>query len=289
MIRLTGLGLLTFGLVVALLNAADEPAADKPEPPVRLKKKDRAAPPAVKEPAPEKAEPGVRLKKKEKGDAVKDPEQGPDEQTKELLARVAKNMETSEDRLKKQDPSEKTRKIQDQIVKDLDELIKKSQQQEQQQQQQSASGSGGSSGKSGTAQGSRKSQRKVSKRGSSAQGSQQAKDNGSKPKPGEGLDKKNGGTGKKDQTAGAEKKNGKGQQGKEASASKDGGGGNSTQKHNSIADLQRTEKDIWGHLPEAKRQEMDAYARDRFMPKYDELLRQYYRTISEQSRKKDGD
>jgi len=34
---------------------------------------------------------------------------------------------------------------------------------------------------------------------------------------------------------------------------------------------------------------MDAYSRERFMPRYDELLRQYYRALSEQSRKKDGE
>ena len=61
----------------------------------------------------------------------------------------------------------------------------------------------------------------------------------------------------------------------------------STKKDNTtIGDLF---KDVWGHLPLNKRQEMDAYARERFLPKYDEILRQYYRTISEQGRHKDGE
>ena len=34
---------------------------------------------------------------------------------------------------------------------------------------------------------------------------------------------------------------------------------------------------------------MDTYARERFMPRYEELLRQYYRTLSEQGRKTKGD
>ena len=34
---------------------------------------------------------------------------------------------------------------------------------------------------------------------------------------------------------------------------------------------------------------MDQYARERFMPKYQELLRQYYRNIAEQNQKKGGD
>jgi hypothetical protein len=43
-------------------------------------------------------------------------------------------------------------------------------------------------------------------------------------------------------------------------------------------------KDIWGHLPETMRLEMDAYARQQFMPKYSDLLREYYKTIAERRR-----
>jgi hypothetical protein len=51
-----------------------------------------------------------------------------------------------------------------------------------------------------------------------------------------------------------------------------------------IADLY---KDIWGHLPETIRQEMDQYSRERFMPKYEELLKQYYATIAEKGKRKE--
>jgi hypothetical protein len=50
-----------------------------------------------------------------------------------------------------------------------------------------------------------------------------------------------------------------------------------------IADLY---KDIWGHLPETLRQEMDQYSREQFMSKYEELLKQYYATIAEKGRQK---
>jgi hypothetical protein len=50
-----------------------------------------------------------------------------------------------------------------------------------------------------------------------------------------------------------------------------------------IADLY---KDTWGHLPETLRQEMDQYSRERFMDKYSELLKQYYKTIAEKSSRK---
>jgi hypothetical protein len=52
-----------------------------------------------------------------------------------------------------------------------------------------------------------------------------------------------------------------------------------------IADLY---KDIWGHLPETVRQEMDQYSREQFMAKYHELLEQYYATIAQKGRHKDA-
>jgi hypothetical protein len=50
-----------------------------------------------------------------------------------------------------------------------------------------------------------------------------------------------------------------------------------------IADLY---KDIWGHLPETLRQDMNQYSREQFMAKYNELLKQYYATIAEKGRRK---
>jgi hypothetical protein len=44
-------------------------------------------------------------------------------------------------------------------------------------------------------------------------------------------------------------------------------------------------RDVWGHLPETMRQEVDHYYRDRFMPRYRELLQQYYSRLAESERK----
>jgi hypothetical protein len=44
-------------------------------------------------------------------------------------------------------------------------------------------------------------------------------------------------------------------------------------------------KDVWGHLPEKMRQEMDSYFKERFMPRYNDLLKQYYSSIAEQNKK----
>ena len=61
------------------------------------------------------------------------------------------------------------------------------------------------------------------------------------------------------------------------------GGGRGKDGRGKIADLY---KDIWGHLPETLRQEMDAYSREKFMAKYNDLLKQYYSTIAEKGRQK---
>ena len=45
--------------------------------------------------------------------------------------------------------------------------------------------------------------------------------------------------------------------------------------------------DVWGELPLALRAQMNAYAGQReFMAKHETLIRKYYRSISEQSRRK---
>ena len=40
-------------------------------------------------------------------------------------------------------------------------------------------------------------------------------------------------------------------------------------------------KQVWGHLPERLRQEMNQYYKEQFMPKYGDLLRQYYGALAE--------
>jgi hypothetical protein len=43
-------------------------------------------------------------------------------------------------------------------------------------------------------------------------------------------------------------------------------------------------KDIWGHLPDTLRQEVDHYYREQFMPRYRDLLQQYYMRLAETER-----
>jgi hypothetical protein len=59
------------------------------------------------------------------------------------------------------------------------------------------------------------------------------------------------------------------------------GGMNSDRQPDHLSDVV---KDFWGHLPETLRQEVDHYYRDRFMPRYRDLLQEYYGRIAEQDR-----
>ena len=77
------------------------------------------------------------------------------------------------------------------------------------------------------------------------------------------------------------------QQANKGNGNNGGGGGKSMEgPKDKNADLY---KDVWGHLPEALRAEMNAYSNDKqFMAKYDELIKRYYRSIAEEGRKKQG-
>lgn len=92
-------------------------------------------------------------------------------------------------------------------------------------------------------------------------------------RPQSGTPQKQSASGKK---SGADKKPKSGAEGREGDSANRG--------PSKIADLY---KEIWGHLPETLRQEMDTYAREQFMAKYNDLLKQYYATIAEKGRRQE--
>jgi hypothetical protein len=266
--------------VFALLtsSAAQDKPGDQPD---VLKKK--ARPPD--KPAPEKPVPDAKEKDKDdrkdaKSGKDKDEPDGPDpaKVAKEIFERINKNIRSAEERLKAQDAGDGTQQIQRDVVKDLDSLIEQlkkqqEQQQQQQQQQQAGAGGGGSSkGQSGGGGGASK-----------QRGSRQGRGSGQ----GQGSQKGGNQQGNGDQSAKGNGQKGqpKGQGGPGGQGSAGGGmGGNSPISANKLADLY---KDIWGHLPEDKRQEIDAYQKEGYMTKYRELLKLYYATIAEKGRRAD--
>jgi hypothetical protein len=229
-----------------LAQGADAPrSGDQPEPPVRLKKKAKPAEDSdknkMKKPDPSKKEMKPKEEEKEDEPAPAEPEQDP----KEIIGRISKNMENSKERLAQKDPGDGTQQVQRDIVADLDKLINQSQRQQQQQQQQQQSQSSSS----------RRQRQQASQKRRAGQQNRQA----SNQKSGQ-----------------------QNQPNQNNNAQKPGAGGPGGQKNMTPnADMY---KDIWGHLPETLRKEMDAYSRVEFMSKYNDLLQQYYKRISEKGR-----
>ena len=189
------------------------------------------------------------------------------------IERITQTAKAVGDRLKDQDTGSDTRKKQDQLLKDIDALLKQNSPPPQ------GGGGGGSSSNNpmggtsdpmpmggtsnpmpmgGTSQ-------KPSTSGSRprAERSPREQPAGEKPMP------MTGGTGEKPMpmTGGSgEKPMPGGPGGKE-------GGGKSPP---ALPLDDPLTKQVWGHLPEKLRQQVSRYYREQYMPRYSELLRQYY-------------
>jgi hypothetical protein len=256
-------------------------------------------------------------------DAVGPEKKGED--PKEVIARIAKNMEAVEGRLKKKDTGKDTHQIQDKIIEDLDKLIQQSAEQQKQQQQQKKNCQNGQCEKPGSKSSNKENSKsnpqnqnnkggkgqqpspKTSDKGNQpaqqppqnqSDKSQQAKKSGQQPKPGQ--QKKTGQQGqiakgqkpgtkddKNKQTVGTDKKDDKdkkGQTGFTTLNSKD------KEKSKETAFKAKTLADVdgfMGHLPKTEREEADRYSNDRLMPRYEQMLEQYFNRIS-QNQKKGG-
>jgi hypothetical protein len=262
---------LAVGLLWCVMAVADDPPPDKLERksrPPEQKKADANPPGATeKAKAPDKdktAEQPKRLKRSEdESDAVEDPEK--------LKEQITKDMQSAEQKLKAYDPGEETQSLQDRVIKNLDKLLDLARNpppsdQNQQQQQQRQQGQMGKQ-KSGQKQGqmSRRQERMMRRQQQERLARNQQK--GQMPQGQQDQDQQ-------DQNQQANRANPR------------FGGGNTSGKADKMSDIV---KDIWGHLPETLRQEVDHYYRDQFMPRYRDLLQQYYSRLAEQERRaRDG-
>jgi hypothetical protein len=296
--------------LAGLTLAAEDPPAGQDEPPLRLKKKKPAEGPPKVEPG--KGEPGKPAKAAQKQELPKAEEKEPEQpeqpeiDEKEVLARITKNMRAVEEKLAKGEITDGTRQTQDDILKDIELLLEQNrrgggggagnenqqqnqdqnQQNQEQNGQQNKGGSGGNNKSNGGKQQSGSAGQSSSKGGSAGKSSggmsrrqaraerrrqerlaragKQGKRPGGK-KPGDGQDKNLANN--------------------QGSSNQGGGGGTSTGPINRNADLNKT--GVWGHLPAALRPDMNAYSNPQpFMPRYDDLIKKYYRTIAEQGRRK---
>jgi hypothetical protein len=258
-------------LIMSYLQAQEPPKTGDEEPPRLMKK---VKPGADREPKPNRGNIPPTLPDEDKKSAPDDKgmgdaepmadESGEDEQ--EVLNRVAENMRRSENDLANKELGEGTRQVQRDILKDLDALIE----QEKNGNQDSASSSDSSSSpSSGSKSKGSRSQSAKGKGGKKQGGTQMAKGSGQNNQPKEGSNSK-----------------GANQPGKMGTNPGSGGSGSKESDPDKLADVY---KDIWGHLPETLRAEMNAYAsKEEFMNKYKDMLKQYYTTIAEKGRRKGG-
>jgi hypothetical protein len=282
-------GLVGVVFAIAGLAIAQDPPGTGDDPPVRLKKKHHpeandkgpVAPPKPAEPPKDEPKPKAGPKDAPEPGAADEPEG--DES--EVLNRVGKNMRTSEDRLDRGELNDGTRQVQEDIVKDLDSLINQEknggggedQNQDQQQQDQQNQGQKPQSGQKQGQSGKQRVGMGKPKRGLRGGRQQQAR-------AGQGKKSRQQGN-QGQQQANAEQQGNQGQQQQAQRPNNQGGGGG--QSKGEISRLDEMYKDVWGHLPETMRAQMNAYSREQFMAKYNDLIKQYYSTVAEKSRKKE--
>jgi len=300
MIRTVSAVLLVSGLLLATWSMAQDPQpprekeGEKEEPPLRLKKKPKPGEEKPDQPT-EPKKPAAEDKKTD--EPAKDPEPTEaQENEKEVFDRVAKNMRSLEERLANKELGDAIRQTGEDIAKDLDSLIRAMESPppqggagggDESQNDPQNSPNGGKSQGSQKNQSSQKNQAKQSgqkNRGNAQQqpGGQRTGSSGSGTTPGDsGQMKPEKRPGQNPMGAQAEKNNVPTGTSNKNRTSDDKNGG----ELNNNADLY---KDIWGHLPEALRAEMNAYSSDKEMiPKYDALIKKCSRAIAEQSSRKD--
>ena len=153
------------------------------------------------------------------------------------------------ERLEERQTDEETRKIQEQVIRDLDDLIK--QLQNPPPNGGGGGGGGGSSGQIGQAQ-------------------RPQKLSGGKPQGGKPKSQEMSGGG---QTGGQEKKVAEGSDERTESERK---------AAEEAARKRKLELDVWGHLPPHLREQLLNTYGERMLPKYENLVKQSYEALSEQ-------
>jgi len=298
-------GAVFFAGLRGLTLTAQGASADE-DPPVRLKKK---KPRGQEKPMGEPDQPEEK-KKDEKKEPKEEKEVEPraaepvtpQEEESEILQRVVANVHRVGERLAKNDLGEATQQTQRDILKDLDSLIQRNENPPPQgggQQNQNNGGGEDNQNNKGQQGGGGQQDQKPQGGGQKSQGQGKGGQNSSAGGGG-GKTGVRPGTGSQSGTqqrhsngkSGADKRVGKDDKkigGKNGKNGKNGNGGRGGDKddraRNKNADLDK--QGVWGHLPQTLRAQMDAYSNPHpFIPKYDELIKRYYRTIAEQGRRK---
>lgn len=213
------------------------------------------------------------------------------EDAAKIADRILQNTKDAADRLKESDPGIDTRKKQDQTLRDIDALLKQAENpppmggggMSGMNDQKNQDMSGESSPKGGSQKGMGKPQGGPGQKQAGASDSkgrswrdrrnQQRAGTGKEPGPGEpkSLPDPTGSGQRTDAKAGT-------------AAGGNDRGGRLGQPPPTLPVDDAIAKQVWGHLPEKLRQQMSQYYKEQFMPKYDDLLRQYYSSLAEREK-----
>ena len=199
-----------------------------------------------------------------------DPANPQPEKEVDKFDRVAKGMRSASEKLDGKQTGDETTKIQEQVIRDLDELI-------QQLQNPPPNGGGGGAGAGGGGGGGRS-----SKSGSGGNGRQQQAG-------GRGA---NGRVGKGKPQGGASNQQAHGQGGEQGGQDRkdvEGSDERTDSERKAAAEAARKKKleiDVWGHLPPHLRDQLLNTYGERMLPKYEQLVKQFYEALSEQSEAK---
>ena len=252
--------------LVALLSCVSAATAD--DPPDRLEKKPQ---PAEQKPAP------PPMKPEEKPTDDKDPPKDDSaEEAAKLREKIKEQMQAAEKKLKERDTGKDTRQLQDDALRDIDKLIDLARQPPPPPppQQQPMDGSPPPMGGDQQPQGGKpQPQPGTQQRPQSGQARRERREQRRQQ-----MEQQARGGGSRQQSQPGGKRAGPQAQSTPAQI---GMNGPAARQPDQLGDVV---KDIWGHLPETLRQEVDHYYRDRFMPRYQDLLREYYQRLAERDR-----
>jgi hypothetical protein len=201
---------------------------------------------------------------KSPADEKRAPEVKPADELDKLREQIARDMQAVEKKLKDSDAGGETQQLQNQVLENLDKLLERAKNPPPP----SESPMGGSAPKD--AQSSGQSQSQPSSAGTQSRREKRAAERR-----------------QQQQARGQQQR----QSGPTSAAPGLGANGNPppdrrmTMRTGPAESLADVAKDIWGNLPDTLRQEFDHYYREQFMPRYRDLLQQYYLRLAETERR----
>ncbi|MEI8379327.1 MAG: hypothetical protein WCJ09_04305 [Planctomycetota bacterium] len=247
-------------LLASGLSFADDAPKVDPAPVKDLEKAKESDTEPEKPSAPDKvkkpANPSI-LDKVSK-ELFKDLDEGAAEKEKEnKLDRITKGMRNAGEKLDGDETGEETRKVQKQVIKDLDDLIN-------QLQNPPPSGGGGGGGGGASSRAGKSGQGQMQKMQAKGQLGKSEQAKGQMGSQNAQLNK-SGGKDRKDAQGSDERTDSERKAAEEEARKK------------------KLEMDVWGHLPPHMREQLLNTYGERMLPKYQQLVKQFYESLSEQS------